>query len=160
MNKVITFHFTDWGSKYSRLIRWWRRNEEFTHVHMQVSTFYHYEVAAGSKAHWFPARNFNTKDMIKHRPISIIVPEEVWDDAVIFMSKNEGVGYDWIGVIGIALGFRSFLRAPKKWYCSSFCASLYNASIGKAKPTLRVPVKVTPTELLGYIERRHSLPKK
>lgn len=158
--RVISFHFTNWDTPYSKLIRWWRPEEEWSHVHIAVTPEIHYEVAAGSRAHWFSARNFNPAEATSHKKVSLFVEEQVYRDLVRFLNQQENTAYDWFGVIGIALGWRSLLRAPAKWYCSSLAAAAYNASIAKTGKGMQMPVKITPTEFLGYLTRRHSLPKK
>lgn len=159
MTRLVRFHFTNWDTPYSRLITWWRKTELYSHVHIEISADLHYEVAAGTKAHWFPASNFNHKETTAHRTFSLYVPEEVWWNMVHFLNKVEGKGYDWWGVVGIALGWRSFLRAPTKWYCSSLCSAAYNASVGKHFTAFEIPLKVTPTEFYNYLHLNHRLLK-
>lgn len=157
LTRAITFHFTNWDTAYSNLIKWWRKTEKYTHVHLGVNLLNHYEIAAGTTAHWFPAANFDQKQATAYEAVTILVTEEVWQNLVRFLNDEEGSSYDWCGVAGFVLGWRSLMRAPKKWYCSSLCAAAYNASIGKAKRSLELPIKITPTELLNYLHLNHKV---
>lgn len=117
------------GTTFDRLIRW-RTRSPYSHV----------EIVLGQ--HWYAASNRDGVVRVNrntHNPESWdLVPVDVSETAVVrWWAKTIGDKYDWLGIVGLAIGVPR-LHAANRWSCGEWAAG----ALGLSRPYRYTPQKL------------------